>query len=128
MSIHYLVLDFRAICLSNYVYTHIYSIYSSYISVFVCMHIYSMCICSHTHAQIYLYTYVKAKSRQFLSPQILQDISCYCQREAGNVVEHGVSVALGYLRDMRLEVIQPVCQVGIWIQAGPTSAEAHTPL
>lgn len=75
-----------------------------------------------------MYAYVKAKSTVFRPPQILQDIGCHGQREAGHVVEHGVSVALGYVRDVRLEVIKPVCQVGIWIKARPTSAETHAAL
>lgn len=58
----------------------------------------------------------------------MQHVGGYCQRVGGGVVEHRVSAAPSCLRDVRREVVEPVCQVGVGEQPGPARAEAGATL
>lgn len=65
------------------------------------------------------------KSLQTIIPQVVQHISCHCQWVAGGVIEHRVSGALGCLRDVRRQVVEPVRQVGVGKNSRPASVKAH---
>lgn len=61
-------------------------------------------------------------------PQVVQHVGCYRQRVAGGVVEHRVSAAPSRLGDVRREVVEPVCQVGVREQPRPARAETSATL
>lgn len=58
----------------------------------------------------------------------MQHICRHCQWVAGCIIEHWVSAALYCLRNVRGQVIEPVCQVGIRQESRPASIKAHTAL
>jgi len=61
-------------------------------------------------------------------PQVVQHIRCYSERVAGGVTEHGVSGGPDRLRDVRLQVVQPVRQVGVRKKSGPAGSKTHATL